>query len=431
MKNSSILILLASTLLVSACASPGNPLARTEVSTPIPTRAAPTIIPPTATLRPQPTATAQPPAVTAQPRPTAITPVQAGGEFTLALEPVIEGGLTRPTYLTHAGDDRLFVIEQPGRIRIVENGQLLDQPYLDIEDRVTTDGNEQGLLSVAFHPAYRANGQFFVNYTRPRDGATVIERYTVSTDDPDRADTQSGKVILVIAQPQANHNGGLVKFGADGYLYIGMGDGGSAGDPHGPIGNGQDLTALLGKILRIDVTDQDTYAIPASNPFGNEIWSYGWRNPWRFAFDRATNDLYIADVGQNVYEEVHFQPADSPGGENYGWRIMEGMHCFDPRQGCDQSGLVLPVAEYSHDEGGCSVTGGYVYRGLEYPALNGTYFFGDYCSGIIWSLQREGEQWPMTKRLETGVQISSFGEDVNGEMYVIDHGGAVYQLIAK
>ena len=323
------------------------------------------------------------------------------------------------------------MIEQPGRIRIVENGQLLDRPYLDITDKVTTNSNEQGLLSVAFHSDYANNGQFWVNYTRPKDGATVIERYGVSQDDPNRADAQSGKVILVIAQPEPNHNGGLVKFGPDGYLYIGMGDGGSAGDPHGPIGNGQDLTALLGKILRIDVTDQDTYAIPASNPFGNEIWSYGWRNPWRFAFDRATNDLYIADVGQNVYEEVHFQPADSPGGENYGWRIMEGMHCFDPRQGCDQSGLVLPVAEYSHAEGGCSVTGGYVYRGLEYPALNGTYFFGDYCSGIIWSLRREGEQWPMTKRLETGVQISSFGEDVNGELYVVDHGGAVYQLIAK
>ena len=427
MKIFNILILLAGGLLLSACAASGDPPARTLAAT----DTAAVTIQSTATTRPTPTVGPTSAATPTQPsQPPTETPPPIG-TFEIDLQPVIEGGLTRPTYLTHAGDDRLFVVEQPGRIRIVKNGQLLDRPYLDITDKVTTNSNEQGLLSVAFHPDYANNGQFFVNYTRPKDGATVIERYAVSQDDPDRAAAQSGKVILVIAQPEPNHNGGLIKFGPDGYLYIGMGDGGSAGDPHGPIGNGQDLTALLGKILRIDVTDQDTYAIPASNPFGNEIWSYGWRNPWRFSFDRATNDLYIADVGQNVYEEVNFQPADSPGGENYGWRIMEGMHCFDPRQGCDQSGLVLPVAEYSHDEGGCSVTGGYVYRGLEYPALNGTYFFGDYCSGIIWSLQREGEQWPMTKRLETGVRISSFGEDVNGEMYVIDHGGAVYQLVAR
>jgi glucose/arabinose dehydrogenase len=259
----------------------------------------------------------------------------------------------------------------------------------------------------------------------------VIERYTVSPDDPDRADAQSGRVILTIAQPEPNHNGGLIKFGPDGYLYVGMGDGGGAGDRHGSIGNGQDLNSLLGKILRIDVTNQDTYTNPPDNPFGNEIWSYGWRNPWRFSFDRATGDLYLADVGQNAYEEVHFQPASSAGGENYGWRIMEGTHCFDPRQGCDQSGLVQPIAEYSHAEGGCSITGGYVYRGQQFPAMQGAYFFGDYCSGIIWSLQRDGDQWQMTKRLESGVQISSFGEDVNGELYVIDHGGAIYQLVAR
>jgi glucose/arabinose dehydrogenase len=223
----------------------------------------------------------------------------------------------------------------------------------------------------------------------------------------------------------------LIKFGPDGYLYVGMGDGGGAGDRHGSIGNGQDLNSLLGKMLRIDVTNQDTYAIPPDNPFGNEIWSYGWRNPWRFSFDRATGDLYIADVGQNAYEEVHFQPAGSTGGENYGWRIMEGTHCFDPRQGCDQSGLVLPIAEYSHAEGGCSITGGYVYRGQQFPAMQGVYFFGDYCSGIIWSLQRDGDRWEMTGRLESSVTISSFGEDVNGEVYVVDHNGAVYQLIAK
>jgi glucose/arabinose dehydrogenase len=358
-------------------------------------------------------------------------PVQTAGEFTLALEPIVTDGLVRPTYLTHAGDDRLFVVEQPGRIRIVENGQLLERPFLDITEKVAADGNEQGLLSVAFHPAYKTNGQFFVNYTRQPDGATAIERYTVSQDDANRADDRSGKVILTIAQPEANHNGGQLQFGPDGYLYIGMGDGGGAGDRHGAIGNGQDLNALLGKILRIAVTNQDTYAIPGDNPFGTEVWSYGWRNPWRFSFDRVNGDLYIADVGQNAYEEVHFQPASSAGGENYGWRIMEGLHCFNPRQGCDQTGLVLPIAEYSHDEGGCSITGGYVYRGAQYPALDGFYVFGDYCTGYIWSLQRAGDQWQMDKRLESGVRISSFGEDLNGELYVIDHGGAVYQLAAR
>jgi len=323
------------------------------------------------------------------------------------------------------------VVEQLGRIRIIEGGQLLDRPFLDITDKVTTDGNEQGLLSVAFHPDYQSNGQFFVNYTRQRDGATVIERYTVSKDDPDRADDQSGQVILVIAQPEANHNGGLIKFGPDGYLYIGMGDGGGAGDRHGAIGNGQDRNSLLGKLLRIDVTHQATYAIPPTNPFNTEVWAYGLRNPWRFSFDRDTGDFYIADVGQNSYEEVNVQSAASAGGENYGWRIMEGLHCYNPQEGCDQSGLVLPVAEYSHAEGGCAITGGYVYRGSNYPVLQGAYFFGDYCSGNIWSLQRDGAQWQMTKRLESGVRISSFGEGVDGELYVVDHGGAVYQLAAQ
>jgi glucose/arabinose dehydrogenase len=434
MKISSKLFLLASVLIVTACAAPGTPPARTQVTTPTAVVAATSTsgvtARPAATTPPAPTSPpTQIPEAPSQPRPSMDT--SQPRNFEIDLIPIVEGGLVRPDYLTHAGDDRLFVIEQPGRIRIIKDGQLLDQAFLDITDKVSTNGNERGLLSVAFHPDYKTNGQFFVNYTRRPDGATVIERYTVSSNDPNRADDQSGKVILTIAQAEQNHNGGLIKFGPDGYLYIGMGDGGGAGDRHGAIGNGQDLNTLLGKMLRVDVTNQDTYAIPPDNPFGNEIWSYGWRNPWRFSFDRATNDLYSADVGQNAYEEVNFQPADSTGGENYGWRIMEGLHCFDPRQGCDRSGLVLPVAEYSHPEGGCSITGGYVYRGLDYPVLKGAYFFGDYCTGYIWSLQRDGDQWLMTKRLESGVSISSFGEDVNGELYVVDHGGAVYQLIAK
>lgn len=430
-------------LLLGACASSDKPSARTEVSTlnaaVAATNAALAKAQPTATIPPavtdQATQTAretpQPPTDTALPQPTATAPGQAGGEFTLALEPLLTEGLVQPTYLTHAGDDRLFVVEQPGRIRIFQAGRLFEQPFLDIAERVNSDGNEQGLLSVAFHPDYKNNRQFFVNYTREPDGATVIERYTVSPTDPARADAQSGKVILTIDQPEVNHNGGQLQFGPDGYLYIGMGDGGGAGDRHGSIGNGQDRNALLGKILRINVTDQDTYAIPPDNPFGTEVWSYGWRNPWRFSFDRATHDLYIADVGQNTYEEVDFQPAASQGGENYGWRIMEGLHCYNPQEGCQQAGLVLPVAEYSHNEGGCSITGGYVYRGTQSPPLTGFYFFGDYCTGYLWSLQRSGDQWQREKRLETDLRISSFGEDLSGEIYMLDHEGGVYRLRAK
>ena len=432
MKISSTFILLVSVMLGSSCAPAGNSSARPQVAAATAIRAATSAAiapPPAATTLPQPVSPPTPAAeATSLPRPLMDAPNRL---FEIDLTPIVEGGLIRPTYLTHAGDDRLFVVEQPGRIRIIQDGQLLEQPFLDITGKVATDGNAQGLLSVAFHPDYKHNGQFFVNYTRQKDGATVIERYLVPNDDPDRADGQSGKVILVMAQPEANHTGGLIKFGPDGYLYIGMSDGGGEGDQHGAIGNGQNRSVLLGKLLRIDVTHQDTYAVPPTNPFGTEVWAYGLRNPWRFSFDRVTGDLFIADVGQSTYEEVDFQPAVSKGGENYGWRSMEGLHCFNPQVGCDQSGLVLPIAEYGHAEGGCSITGGYVYRGLQYPVLDGAYFFGDYCTGSIWSLQREGDQWQMTKRLESGVRISSFGEDVNGELYVVDHGGAVYQLVAK
>ena len=439
MKISGAVIVLVSVIIGSGCASSSNSPVRTQVATFVPAAVATHTVTSAATARPQPAATtlSQPdlqptPAVeaTSMPRPLMDT-AQPIRTFEIDLTPIVEGGLTRPTYVTHAGDDRLFVVEQLGYIRIVKDGQLLEQPFLDIAEKVTTDGNEQGLLSVAFHPDYKQNGQFFVNYTRSKDGATVTERYTVSKGDPDRADDQSGQVILTIAQPEANHNGGQLQFGPDGYLYIGMGDGGGQGDQHGSIGNGQNRNSLLGKLLRIDVNNQDTYAVPPTNPFHTEVWAYGLRNPWRFSFDRSTGDLYIADVGQDTYEEVDFQPAASKGGENYGWRIMEGLHCFNPQEGCDQSGLVLPIAEYRHDEGGCSITGGYVYRGLQYPVLDGAYFFGDYCSGIIWSLQSEGAEWQMTKRLESSVRISSFGEDVNGELYVIDHSGAVYQLMAR
>lgn len=417
-------LLLISLGLLTACA-PGAP--ETPASTPTVPAAAPTVASPAAA-GPAPAATTAP---AASPAPAVTEPAPApSGTQTIALKPVVAGGLQRPTDLTHAGDTRLFVVEQPGRIRLIENGQLLDRPFLDITGKVQNAGNEQGLLGLAFHPDYATNGQFFVDYTRQPDGATVIERYTVSRNDANLADAASAHVILTIDQPEANHNGGQLQFGPDGFLYIGMGDGGGAGDRHGAIGNAQNRQSLLGKLLRLDVTNQATYAVPADNPFGDEIWAYGLRNPWRFAFDRATGDLYLADVGQNQYEEVDFQLAASPGGENYGWRIMEGLHCFNPPTGCDQTGLVLPVAEYSHADG-CSITGGYVYRGTQYPQLNGQYFFADYCIGTIWSLQRDAAgTWQMTERLSPNIRISSFGEGADGELYVIDHGGAVYQLTA-
>jgi glucose/arabinose dehydrogenase len=356
--------------------------------------------------------------------------------FQLGVEPLVSG-LQRPTYLTQADDgaDRLFVVEQPGRIRIITGGQLREAPFLDITSRVLSTGNEQGLLSVAFHPDYKSNGWLFVDYTRKPDGATVIARYRVSAD-PNVADPAGALVILTIDQPESNHNGGLVMFGPDGYLYIGMGDGGGQGDQHGTSGNGQNLGTLLGKILRIDV-NREPYAAPPSNPFVNragarpEIWAFGLRNPWRFSFDRAAHDLYIADVGQDTFEEVDWQPAASQGGENYGWRLMEGLHCFNPRDNCQQPGLTLPVAEYDHRLG-CSITGGYVYRGSQYPWLTGLYLFADYCTGNTWSLERDSNgRWNMAQRLKVDFQVSSFGQDRGGELYLLGlNTGTIYRLTA-
>jgi glucose/arabinose dehydrogenase len=344
----------------------------------------------------------------------------------------VAGGFTRPVYLTDAGDGsgRLFVVEQAGRILIVKQGQVNPTPFLDIVSIVGSDANEQGLLSLAFHPNYSQNRFFYVNYT-DKQGDTVIARYNV-TDDPDVADPNSAKMLLNIDQPFGNHNGGQVVFGPDGYLYIGMGDGGAAGDPNN---NGQNMNALLGKILRIDVDSADPYGIPQNNPFAangqgsREIWSYGWRNPWRISFDRASGDMYIGDVGQNQYEEIDVELAGTPGGQNYGWRLMEGAHCFDPST-CDpaSSGLILPVAEYDHGQG-CSVTGGYVYRGVQFPALTGVYFYGDFCSGIIWGLHREADgSWSNAELLSSGYLISSFGQDEAGEVYLVHHGGEVFQI---
>ncbi|MBE2197645.1 MAG: PQQ-dependent sugar dehydrogenase, partial [Anaerolinea sp.] len=335
----------------------------------------------------------------------------------------------KPTSLTHAGDDRLFVTEQQGVIRIIANGRVLPDPFLYIVNRVGSNEYEQGLLSVAFHPRYAENGYFYVNYTNT-NGRTVVSRFQVSADNPNLASANSELILLTIPQPYANHNGGQVKFGPDGYLYVGMGDGGSANDP---LRAGQDLNNLLGKLLRLDVDfNPDGYAIPADNPFvtddnaRNEIWAYGLRNPWRFSFDRLTGDLFIADVGQNLWEEINFQPAASRGGENYGWRIMEASYCF-MADACDQTGLILPIFEYNH-ELGCSVTGGYIYRGAEL-SLYGNYFLGDYCQGTIWGLTpTDAGGWQATVVYQGAGNISSFGEDVNGELYVLNHLGSVWQI---
>ncbi len=413
-------LILLVTLLVSACAPTptSKPIpSATLVASALPTQA----LSPTAIVPNTPT-----------PSPT-IGAVPTNGPVQIDLVPLVSG-ITNPTNLVEPSDGsgRLFVTAKPGQIQIISNGQLLAQPFLDISAQVDLEGSdERGLLGLTFSPNYTTDGFFYIDYTRNPDGATIIARYSVSKDDPNAVDPNSGVTLLKIDQPQANHNGGQLAFGPDGYLYIGMGDGGGQGDQHGTIGNGQSLNTLLGKILRIDVRNTDRYTIPPSNPFGTEIWAYGLRNPWRFSFDRSTGDLYIADVGQDTYEEIDFQPANDRGGENYGWRIMEGLHCYTPSKGCDQTGLTLPVAEYTHDFG-CAEVGGYVYRGQKYPQLQGLYFFGDYCSGNIWTLSRSATgEWQMVKRLNAGFTISSFGEDQSGELYVLGFDdGTVYRLAA-
>ncbi len=343
----------------------------------------------------------------------------------------VANNLSRPLFLTHSPDDtgRLFIVEQGGTIRILQEGRLLAEPFLDVTNLVSCCG-ERGLLGLAFHPSFRQNQLFFINYTN-RQGSTVIARYRANGS---RADVASAQILLTIEQPYANHNGGMIAFGPDNMLYIGMGDGGAGGDP---INAGQRLDTLLGKILRIDVNRNEgnrAYAIPGDNPVlagrRNEIWSYGWRNPWRFSFDRQTGDMWIADVGQNAVEEVHFQPASSKGGENYGWRIMEGDRCFNPPQNCNRQGLVMPVLTYTHDQGR-SITGGYRYRGSAMPAFRGTYFYADYVSGRIWAATPQGDRWQSREVLQTNLNISSFGEDAAGELYVIDHRGTVYRMTQR
>jgi len=345
------------------------------------------------------------------------------------LEPVVSG-LRQPVVITNAHDDRLFVVEQVGVIRVIVDGELRSEPFLDIANRVGS-GGERGLLGLAFPEDYAASGRFYVYYT-DRQGDTAVSRFS-TTSDPDRADPASETILLTQSQPYSNHNGGQIAFGPDGYLYIGLGDGGSGGDPEG---NGQNLDTFLGKLLRIDVSG-DGYQVPSDNPYVGtngvrpEIWAYGLRNPWRFSFDSDTGDLYIADVGQNAYEEVNVQPASSTGGENYGWKIMEANECFQPRSGCDTSGLVLPVIAYPHGgQWGSSISGGYVYRGASVPALTGRYVFADFVSGRIWTAS-EGDDWSVEPFMETGFNVSTFGVDAAGELYVADYGAGVIYRVAN
>ena len=366
-----------------------------------------------------------PDSATAQPLPTAESSITSVSSFPDVNDyewKLIVGGLKRPVDVQSANDGsgRLFIIEKSGYIRIYENGQLLDAPFLDITDRVNDSGNEMGLLGLAFHPDYEQNGYFYVNYTGG-GGNTRLSRFQASENS---SDSNSENILLLIDQPYPNHNGGALAFGPDSYLYAGLGDGGLAGDPHK---NGQNTEALLGKILRIDVNSGDTYSIPSDNPFGNEVWAYGLRNPWRITFDRGTGDLWIGDVGQGDWEEIDYLPAGAQGGANFGWSIMEGNHGYD---GEAQPGLLLPAAEYDHNQGGCSVTGGYVYRGAM-PEWQGIYLYGDYCTGTVWGLILSKGQWQSQVMFETDVTITSFGQDESGEIYFASDNGIVYQLIKK
>ncbi|MEZ4736795.1 MAG: PQQ-dependent sugar dehydrogenase [Caldilineaceae bacterium] len=363
------------------------------------------------------------------------------GQVQIRLEPIFSG-LEQPTLVTNAGDGsgRFFVLERPGRIRVYAGPNTEQQMFLDITDRVGHSGYEQGLLGLAFPPNFRERGYFFINYTN-NDGDTIIARYQVS-ENPNQANRDSEFVVLFLDQPAPNHNGGMLLFGPDGYLWVGTGDGGGADDS---FGNGQNPGTLFGAMLRLDVTSDPSkpYTIPASNPWvaqtwngqevRDEIWAIGLRNPWRYSFDRRTGDLWIGDVGQSQYEEIDYVAAQQvrQGGLNFGWPLLEGDNCR-AGEGCTAAGVTPPVIAYAQAGNGCSVTGGYVYRGQAFPALNGVYLYADFCSGNLWGYWRTGGAAHTERFLTGAAAISSFGEDEGGELYVTDFGGGVvYQLVVE
>jgi len=361
-------------------------------------------------------------------------PVPADPATGATLERLVVG-LRRPAYLTHAGDERLFVVEQWGQIRIIENGQLLEEPFLDVSDRISTDGSERGLLGLAFHPRHPRDPRFFVIYTNP-DGNTELASYRVDPRDPNRADPDSASLLFLAEQPFGNHNGGQLLFGPDGYLYVGMGDGGGVSDFYG---NAQDPGTLLGAILRIDVDDtagNRPYAIPPDNPFvgqegaRGELWAIGLRNPWSFSFDPLTGDLYITDVGQEGPEEVNFWEANDSAGINYGWPIREGSRCYEA-DGCRLKGLRMPVTTYEHIGGHCAIVGGALYRGPRFPDWHGNYFFSDFCSGTVWSLAfTDAGLWQRTTVHQAQAPVSGIGAGADGELYALFYReGAVYRIL--
>ncbi len=406
--------------------------------TPAPTAQVPPTSPPAALTQPDDATPTPAVEATPAPRPTVearllgVAPTPTAAIATRpALQPLVEG-LSKPTELTTApGSKLLYVTEQVGRVRVIQANTLLEAPFLDITDRVGSRASEQGLLGIAFASDFPTSRRFFVNYT-DRSGATVISAFLAQDDL--RADPNSEWVVMRIPQPYANHNGGQIQFGPDGMLYVATGDGGSAGDPQNLA---QNVNSLLGKLLRLDVSQSspdEPYRVPPDNPdFGPnslpEIWAIGLRNPWRFSFDRATGDLYIADVGQNRFEEINFAPAGTGGGRNYGWKLREGFSPFASQE--RHTSLTDPIWQYDHSDGHCSVTGGYVYRGRALPGLIGSYLYGDFCSGVIWGLQRSASgEWQNTELMRTGLLISAFGQDADGELYVLDHRGAVYRIVA-
>ncbi|MBI1276696.1 MAG: hypothetical protein GC179_01075 [Anaerolineaceae bacterium] len=325
----------------------------------------------------------------------------------------VASGLSKPVYFTHSGDNtgRQFIVEQSGKIKVWQNGTVMATPFLDVGSLIATGGSEQGLLGLAFSPNFAQNGQFFINYTNTQ-GDTIVARYTVSANNPNVANPASATQVLFVDQPFSNHNGGNLNFGKDGLLYVGMGDGGSGGDPQN---NAQNPNSLLGKMLRIDVNQAN---------FPVQIWALGIRNPWRWSFDRLTNDFYMGDVGQDMYEEVDFWPANGGAGANYGWNIYEGFHNYKTGS---IAGAIPPIAEYSHNSG-CSITGGYVYRGAIMPALQGFYLYADYCNGNMWTAFRSNNTWQSVRFLTPGFSVSSFGEDQAGELYVVDYSGKVWRI---